>query len=127
MCPSVRLSVGNVTKVDQLNTKVSGSLLPPFDLPVEQAESTTSRHELRDSLFNVEALSNVAFAGSSAPKGEANTPVDIQKIMQAKAADVTLQDGDILFVPHSGGRRPEEYLQLEAEGSSDGWLLRRQS
>ena len=57
--------------------------------------------------------------------GRTEVPVDIQKIMQAKAADA-LQDGDILFVPHSGGRRQEEYLQLEAgEGSSDGWLLQR--
>jgi protein involved in polysaccharide export with SLBB domain len=57
--------------------------------------------------------------------GHTEVRVDIQKIMQAKAADVTLQDGDILFVPHSGGRRQEEYLQLEAEGSSDGWSPQR--
>jgi hypothetical protein len=33
--------------------------------------------------------------------GHTEVPVDIQKIMQAKAADVTLQAGDILFVPRS--------------------------
>jgi protein involved in polysaccharide export with SLBB domain len=42
--------------------------------------------------------------------GQTEVPVDIQKIMQAKAADVTLQDGDILFVPHSGERRQQEYF-----------------
>jgi hypothetical protein len=42
--------------------------------------------------------------------GHTEIPVDIKKILQAKAADVTLQDGDILFVPHSGGRRQEEYF-----------------
>jgi hypothetical protein len=42
--------------------------------------------------------------------GHTEVSVDIQKIMQAKAPDVTLQAGDILFVPHSAGRLPEEYL-----------------
>lgn len=36
--------------------------------------------------------------------GRTEVPVDIKKIMQAKAADVTLQADDILFVPHSTGK-----------------------
>jgi hypothetical protein len=42
--------------------------------------------------------------------GHTEIPVDIKKIMQAKAPDVTLQAGDILFVPHSTGRLAEKYL-----------------
>jgi protein involved in polysaccharide export with SLBB domain len=36
--------------------------------------------------------------------GPTEVPVDIKKIMQAKAPDVTLQADDILFVPHSAGK-----------------------
>jgi polysaccharide biosynthesis/export protein len=36
------------------------------------------------------------------PNGVSDTPVEIKKIMTAKAADPELQPGDILFVPSSG-------------------------
>jgi hypothetical protein len=36
--------------------------------------------------------------------GNTEVPVDINKIMQAKAPDVALQAGDILFVPHGAGK-----------------------
>jgi hypothetical protein len=36
--------------------------------------------------------------------GRVEVPVDIKKIMQAKAPDVTLQADDILFVPQSGSK-----------------------
>jgi len=36
--------------------------------------------------------------------GPSEVPVDIRKMMQAKAPDVTLQAGDILFIPHSAGK-----------------------
>jgi polysaccharide export outer membrane protein len=36
--------------------------------------------------------------------GRTEVPVDIQKIMQAKAPDVALQADDILFVPHSASK-----------------------
>jgi len=42
--------------------------------------------------------------------GHTEVLVDITKIMQAKAPDLTLQAGDILFVPHGTGRLPEKYL-----------------
>jgi hypothetical protein len=42
--------------------------------------------------------------------GHTEVLVDLTKIMQAKAPDVTLQAGDILFVPHSTGRLPKQYL-----------------
>jgi hypothetical protein len=42
--------------------------------------------------------------------GRTEIPVDIKKILQAKASDVTLQADDILFVPHGTGRLPDEHL-----------------
>jgi polysaccharide biosynthesis/export protein len=42
--------------------------------------------------------------------GPTAIPVDIRKILQAKAPDVTLKADDILFVPHGTGKLPEEHL-----------------
>jgi protein involved in polysaccharide export with SLBB domain len=47
-------------------------------------------------------------------KGENGTtevPVDIKQIMQAKAPDVTLQAGDILFVPDSASKSSMQKIE----------------
>ncbi len=36
--------------------------------------------------------------------GHVEVPLDIEKILQAKAEDVTLQPDDILFIPHGTGK-----------------------
>jgi hypothetical protein len=46
------------------------------------------------------------YSGKILRKGEygrTEIPLDIKKILQAKAADVTLQADDILFIPHGTG------------------------
>ena len=42
--------------------------------------------------------------------GPTEIPIDLKKIGQAKTPDVTLQAGDILFVPRGNRRLTEEYL-----------------
>jgi protein involved in polysaccharide export with SLBB domain len=44
--------------------------------------------------------------------GRTEVPVDIKKIMQAKARDVRLQAGDILFVPQSAGKSSQKKENL---------------
>ena len=44
--------------------------------------------------------------------GGTEIPVDINKMMQAKAPDVALQAGDILFVPHSAGKSSHKIENL---------------
>jgi len=43
--------------------------------------------------------------------GHVEIPLDIGKILQAKAEDVTLQADDILFVPRGTGRRAVKQLE----------------
>jgi protein involved in polysaccharide export with SLBB domain len=43
--------------------------------------------------------------------GTTKVPVDIRKIMEAKAPDVTLQAGDILFVPRSASKSSMQKIE----------------
>ena len=56
--------------------------------------------------------------------GRTEVPVDVQKILQAKDPDVTLQADDILFVPHSTGKsgklQKEDFYDVPPPGPLQG-------
>jgi hypothetical protein len=57
--------------------------------------------------------------------GRTEVPVDIKKILQAKAPDVTLQSDDILFVPHGTGKsagkqQREDFYDVPPSGPLQG-------
>jgi hypothetical protein len=89
--------VGDVRKPMGVSTKDTGPITVLNALAIAEGTNPTA------DLHNVKII-------RKGENGHTEVPVDIQKIMQAKAADVTLQDGDILVIPHSGGRRQEDYF-----------------
>ena len=52
--------------------------------------------------------------------GRTEVPVDIKKILQAKAPDVTLQADDILFVPSAGKQQREDFYDVPPSGPLQG-------
>lgn len=50
--------------------------------------------------------------------GPTEVPIDLKKIIQAKAPDVTLQAGDILFVPNSASKSSMKNLYYDVPPSA---------
>jgi protein involved in polysaccharide export with SLBB domain len=114
--PSLSEESGTATPVSKAGiVYVTGDVHTPTRVAMEGIGRLTVLEalELADGANPTANLHNAKILRKGV-NGSTEIPVDIRKIMRAKAPDVTLHAGDILFIPHnaskSAGKLQNEYF-----------------
>ena len=108
--PSVARVPGDTVVVSKARVVyVVGDVRKPMGLPMENNDHITVLKALAIAEgTNPTASLRTAKIIRKGEDGHTEIPVDLKKILQGDAADVTLQADDILFVPRSGRKPAKE-------------------
>jgi polysaccharide export outer membrane protein len=84
---------------------VVGDVVKPGGFLIESGQHLTALQAiaLAQGTNHTAALNHTKLIRKT-PNGPEETPVELKKILQAKQADLRLEDGDILFIPLSNGK-----------------------
>jgi polysaccharide biosynthesis/export protein len=84
---------------------VFGSVRRPGAFPAEDAGSTTVMSMLALSEGLLPYAANTAYIYRKSADGRKEISVDLKSILQRRTSDVSLQTGDVLYIPDNKGRR----------------------
>ncbi|MCC6395218.1 MAG: polysaccharide biosynthesis/export family protein [Bryobacterales bacterium] len=105
---NVRLFGGEQIRVPEVGKVfVAGNVRHPGAFPVHDAAGTSVLKilALSEGLMPFSAKVGYIYRREAGGNGKNEIPIEIQKIMDRKAADVPLQANDILYIPDNKGRR----------------------
>jgi polysaccharide biosynthesis/export protein len=104
---------------------VVGDVLRPGGFPMNHDQHLTVLQAIALSLgTNYTAAKSDAKIIRTTVQGREEIPVNLKKILAAKAPDMPMQDNDILFVPSSAGKNVLKGLQTALPGAASATIYR---